>query len=360
MAAGKQNLVGGGVIVGVHGLGAHQPLLLVHRLAHLGQLVGRRPYVGGLHVLPVAGLRIDGQRIELLPLVGIADLHLEGGQLLAGADLRLVGHPLQRVDVLAQCGLEVLHQLQHALLILFGEVLPDVHLAHGHVEDAVGGGHGALPAGTGLLLAGHLTAEEVERRSVEIVAQIAAGRAQVLGGQIAAQLLDRELFQQAVYGVEHLGLADDHPVGVLHAQNLEVGIPLHGVVAALQIGVAHRIVVGAHVAQLHARTRSPGNPLLHAERSGGGRSGSLLLESGQRKDALQEVRVTLAQGGALLVDIVVAVAHAQTALPDVEGVDIAVHQVGFDTRAEEGGRNARVERSQQLGHVPAFAGEDLL
>ena len=57
-ACREADFVGGRVVICVHGLRTHSPLAPVHRLAQLGQVVGRIPAGGGETVLEVAQFRI--------------------------------------------------------------------------------------------------------------------------------------------------------------------------------------------------------------------------------------------------------------------------------------------------------------
>ena len=95
-------LVGGGVVVGVDGLRSHAPLVGIGGLSELAEIVLHVPGLGGTEVLVVAQGGIDGQGAVVLPLVGVADLYGEGGELLAGVGLGGVGHPVEGVDVLAE------------------------------------------------------------------------------------------------------------------------------------------------------------------------------------------------------------------------------------------------------------------
>ena len=182
----EADLVGRGIVVGVDRLRRHEPFVLVDRLAELAQIVERAPQARGLDVLPVALGGIDRERRIVLPLVGIADLDVERRQLLLRLGFRGVRHPVESGDVLAERRLQVPDQFEHPLLVLGREVFGDVHLAYGLAQHRVGDRHGAFPAGTLLLLAGHLTAEEVERSGIEVVAQVGCRAGEVLSGQVVA------------------------------------------------------------------------------------------------------------------------------------------------------------------------------
>ena len=149
----EANFIGGRVVIGIDRLGSHEPLLGIYRLADFGELIAGRPLAGTLDILPVGEGRVDFERGVVLPFIGVADLHVESGEFLAGTHLGRVAHPVELIDVLAEGRAEVLHQGHHAGLVFGGEELLDVHFAYGLAQGAVGNGHGTLPAGAGLLFA---------------------------------------------------------------------------------------------------------------------------------------------------------------------------------------------------------------
>ena len=188
---GEADLVGGGVVVSVHGLGRHKPLLAIDGLAQFSEVIGRVPSICALDVLPIRQRGVDFERRIILPLVGVADLDGERSELLLSACLRLVAHPLQSLDMLTQRHLQVLDQLGHTHLVLLGEVLGNVHLTYGLAQNRVGHAHSALPAGTLLLCARHLTTEEVERCGVQLVVQIRRCATQAACCKVVLNDLDR-------------------------------------------------------------------------------------------------------------------------------------------------------------------------
>ena len=340
----EADLVGRGIVVGVDRLRRHEPFVLVDRLAELAQIVERAPQARGLDVLPVALGGIDRERRIVLPLVGIADLDVERRQLLLRLGLRGVRHPVESGDVLAERRLQVPDQFEHPLLVLGREVFGDVHLAYGLAQHRVGDRHGAFPAGTLLLLAGHLTAEEVERSGIEVVAQVGGRAGEVLSGQVVAQRLDRGLFDQFVHPLEETRLSDDgtvDPCDLYLAQFIEKHLPVDGVVSLFEVGDAHRIVAAGDVAQLDVRPRGAGQFGFEGHDVGCGPLRLSLLRARKDEEFGEQLLVAFFQGGVRLFEVVVAVTHAQTALFEVEGVGVAVHQVGHHAEGEE--RIAHVE-----------------
>lgn len=170
------------------------PLFGIDGFIRFGKRIAGRPFAGTLDILPVGEGRVDFERGVVLPLVGVADFYAESGEFLAGAHLGRVAHPVELVDVLAEGRAEILHQGHHAGLVLGGEELLDVHFAYGLAQGAVGNGHGTFPAGTGLLLARHRAAVEVERCGVEVIVQVGCCGVEVLRCQVVAQVFDRSGF----------------------------------------------------------------------------------------------------------------------------------------------------------------------
>ena len=158
---GEVDGVGLGVLVRVYGGGCHPPFLAVDRLAELGHpaldLEARR---AGHVAEEVASPH--RHRGVVAPAVGVGDLVDLGVQLRVGHLLGLLGHPLQAVDVLVQCGVDGFDHLNHPGLALGGEVPGHVGLPHGLSQIGIGVDRAAAPTGLKLLGPGQLPAEEIE------------------------------------------------------------------------------------------------------------------------------------------------------------------------------------------------------
>ena len=336
------------------------PLLLIHGLAEFRDIVGRIPAVGIDDVLPIALRGVDLQRRIVLPLVGIADLHRKGGQLLLRLGLGGVRHPVERRDVLAERRLQVLHQRQHALLVLGGEVFGDVHLADSLRQRAVGHRHRALPAGFHLLLARHHLAVEVERRLLEVVAQVGCRSVDILRREVVADILQRGVFQQVVGVGDGRRRGDDDRLEVADAHSLIVGLPVYGVVNLLEIGLRRGVVLRGNVAQLDVRPRLLGQLHLDVHHAGDRLFDVGFGNARKTEYPAQILLVALADMLVLRIEVVVAVAHRQPRLRDIEGVDVAVHQIGLHAHAEERIGYRRVEFGHDAGQLSAVLdGEDL-
>ena len=250
-----------------------------------------------------------------------------------GTDLGGVAHPLQGVDVLAEGGAEVLHEGDHLLLGGFREVALHVHLAHRLAEEAVRDAHRTLPAGTLLLGTGHLVGEELPGSGVEVVGQGSALTGDELGEEISLQGLEIGVLEDLVQAVEVAGLLNDHLVlrrdvaGGAHAAETDFGP------AGVDFRGAHRVVDGLHVAVLLTGPEDGSHGVLHLHVLGG--DSFRIVHAREGQGLHQEVLVPLLEGSVGLQEIVVAVAHAQAALAQVEDLHLAVGEVRLHAGAEE-------------------------
>ena len=76
-----------------------------------------------------------------------------------------------------------------------------------------------------------------------------------------------------------------------------------------------------------------------------------LFESGQREEPVQISFVGFADRLVLGVEVVVAVAHADARLSDVEGIDFAVLQIGLGTEAEQGRARSHLHHGQDRSEL---------
>ena len=356
----EADLVGRRVVVGVHRLGRHVPLVLIDRLAELRNIVGRIPEAGIHDVLEIALRGVDRQRRIVLPLVRVTDLHREGRQFFLSLGLRGVRHPVQRRDMLPERRLQVLHQPEHTLFVLCGEIFGDIHLAHGLGKDAVGHRHGSLPAGFHLLLAGHRLAVEIERCLLEIVAQVRRGIVQVLRREVVTDILQRSVLHQVVGVGDRRFRRHDDRVEVADAHGFIVSGPVYGIVGLLELGLRRGVVLRRYVAQLGVRPRLLGQFRLDVHHTGHGFFDVSLGDACKTEELAQILLVGRPDILVLGVEVVIAVAHREARLRDIKGIDIAVHQVSLHTHGKEGVGDRRVESGNGTGQLCTVAdSEDL-
>ena len=159
------------LVVGVHRLRIHQPFVLVDRLADLGQLIAGLVQVRGLGVLGGQRIRGNTQRRIIAPVVGVADLRRELGDLLQSLGLGVLAQPIGIGDGHAVGVNQIGDQLFHAALRAFGEVQAHVFAAHIFTTNAVDQAHRALPTIALLLGTGEHLAVEVKVGGVEVARQ---------------------------------------------------------------------------------------------------------------------------------------------------------------------------------------------
>ena len=235
--------------------------------------------------------------------------------------------------MLTQGYLEVLHQVKHLLLGALGEVFGHVHLAHCLAEYAVGNAHGPLPAGLLLGDTAHLCAVEVKIGLIEIVGQGACGTADELGGKIILEDFKVGIFEQFAEAVEERRLLDYDLVLLGYAGRLAESLEVKTRVGLENLSRAHGVVTLHDIAVLDA---GPGNCSKLVLNPGGiGCAHCGIVQAGKAEQFAEHVLVALAELCIGRIDIVVAVAHAQAALSQVEHMVLAVHQIGFDIAAEE-------------------------
>ena len=231
--------------------------------------------------------------------------------------------------------LQVLHQSEHTLLVLCGEIFGYIHLAHGLGKDAVGHRHGTLPAGFHLLLAGHRLAVEIERSLLEIVAQVRRGIVQVLRREVVTDILQRGVLHQVVGVGDRRFRRHDDRVEVADAHCFVVNGPVDGVVGLLELGLRRGVVLCRNVAQLGIRPRLLGQLRLDVHHPGNSLLDIGFGNSAQAEELAQILLVGRPDILVLRVEVVIAVAHREARLPDIECIDIAVHQVGAHADAEK-------------------------
>ncbi|OQA07501.1 MAG: hypothetical protein BWY66_01373 [bacterium ADurb.Bin374] len=150
---GEHDLVHFGVVIRVHRLGRHSPLLTVDRLsefvqfAHILELV--RP-----EDVPDQIMSVDRERGIIAPLVRIPNLVGELRKLLLGRSFGLRAHPGQSVDALAIRLEQVLDEVFHAGLALGREIETNIYFSETLADGSFDEGNAALPPGPVLRLPG--------------------------------------------------------------------------------------------------------------------------------------------------------------------------------------------------------------
>ena len=224
---GEDDLVLGGVVVGVDRLRGHVPLVAVHRAAELGPLAVGGVGVGGAHVLDDGGLRVQVQRRVVAPLDGVADLGVEGRELGQGLHLGVFAHPVEASDRLAVGVEEAAHQGVHCFFGVGREVAGHPRAAHGLAQVGLDESEGALPARTQFLRAGQGAAVEVEVLVDEIARQKRCVAVDRRGAQPFLEHGQVGVGPQGGGGREEVGLVDVYDeAGDGHARALRPRVPV--------------------------------------------------------------------------------------------------------------------------------------
>ena len=336
-AGGEAYLVGGGVVVGIDGLGRHEPLVAIDGLAGLGEHVVVLEGVGAGDVGPVrVVLHAEGGVVA--PPLGVANLDAEGGEFLEGLGLGFLAHPGEAPDAVAESGLEVSDESFHAGLGLGREVAGDVHLAHGLAEDAINCADGTTPAGLEFLATGESATVKVEVLLDESVTEVAGGP--VDDGPLEVVLHGVEVFLGHYFGAfaHGIDLADVDFSQAFQPEGLEVEVPVDARGLTLEVGDSHLVVVVVGVAKVDGAFGSPCQACLDGEDVLGRLLGLLLVPAGESEhagDVLFVLRPDVA-GVLVVVDVVFPLAEAEATLVGDGDVHGAVHLVGPDVDAEEG------------------------
>ena len=356
----EHDLVGKGVVVGVHRLRRHAPLGFVHRLVGLGGLA--RPLKARGAQAVAQGVALQHLQLAVVaPLLGVADLHQVGAELFAGTGFGLWAHPAQAVDAVAKAAQQVVHQGQHALLGFGRKVL-------GHVELAKGLAHGAIDLVDAQLPARLLFGGATERRALEGELGVAEGLGQGVGGgvelaqqEVVAPLLHRGLGQQLGGACCGAGLADGEVLHAAQAGGLHKTGPIQARCGLGQLRLAARVVELDGVAVLDLVPMRGGQLALKQDGVGG--CLCRVFEPGQ----CGQLRQVPAVGGngfgvslVFVLQVVVAVGQANAALPSQRAVGLGVLEVGFHAQVDGHVAQALLGAHPARQVAAGFQGMDLL
>ena len=117
----ENHLVVQRVVVGVHNMCTHAPLVFVHRLAELRQIISGEVLGKGLAVGEVA-LAAQIQIANVLPLIRVPYFIGKGVQFCQGLLLGRIAHPRQTVDAVAEGSTQIFHHSFHLGFAFFWEI----------------------------------------------------------------------------------------------------------------------------------------------------------------------------------------------------------------------------------------------
>ena len=351
----KHDFIQARVVIGIHGLRRHAPLLTIDRLAESGDIA---LVLGGADALQVTDQIIpgDGDSRVIAPLAGVADLRIHGRQFGPRFFLGGGAHPVEAVDALAERRHQVGDQFFHARLVLRREMFFDITLAQCLAERAFDHANAALPR----LLVGRHAAQHgaVEREAVLNVGFGKIGR--VLADQMPFEIRfpgrQRGSFDRLAKAGKVTWLADDYRGDfAIEVGGAQLRIP---VIAGYQLGQLREfeLVVGLdRVAVFNA------GPLRFGEfgfqRDDFLRADGRIFFTGLRQHFFNQ-RLILGAGvfqlGVGLVQVIIAIRQAQPALTQVHRVLGCILGILRDTERERRGNAHLVEiadQRRQLGLV---------
>ena len=246
--------------------------------------------------------------------------------------------------MLAQCALEVVHQLLHLLLALGWEVFLDIELSHGLAQHRVGHVERVFPARHLHLLAAHGAAVHVEVGVGKGVTQVGRSSVNILEDKVFPDVFFLERLHHLVDLGQRLGLEDAHLVQLADVQAGEILAPVDVGIVGAELVQARYVIEFAVIAGLLTRHCHFGQSGLDGHHVVGGFLGIALLVADELEELLDVVDVGIANldGIGIIVQVVVTVAHTQAALHEVHHVGVGVLQVGHDCRVEEGRGDAVV------------------
>ena len=193
----------------------------------------------------------DGERGVVAPLVGIADLLGERGELGERLLLRLDRHPVEIVDVLAQRAFEVPDQLQHAALAVGAERGVDVELTERLAEVVVRVLHAALPARQQRLAAGEHAAVEIEVLVDERRGQERRRDVNHVPAHVGLEIGEAVRGDHRVDALEELGLGDVDGRKLRRAGRGEERLPLERLGQREQLRARHAVIDLVRIAARH-------------------------------------------------------------------------------------------------------------
>ncbi len=324
----ETNLVAGGVIVGIDGLRGHIPLGLVHGLAEKTERIALLKLGGTLQVLVVGKRSIDVKFGIVAPLVGIAYFDYHRREFLLCFGLGLVRHPSQSGNTLGERLLKVLHECEHTLLVLLGEVFFHIHLSYRFAERTVYYAHCTFPQRRLLFLAGEDSAIEIERCIVEVGGQIGGCAVKHLPNKERLEVVKALLRKHFACFLKVCYLTYGEAVNI-GSESGEILFPVDLRNGLLQVGKRHLVVVGNGVAQFDIVSCSTGKACLKAKDGLG--SGLRVAPAVETEHTLNIFEVSLTDGNGMLVrvKIILFLAEGKTALILVEDIHSRVVGIGI-------------------------------
>ena len=314
-----------GVVVGVHRLRGHEPLVTVNRLAQFAHIAQVLKAVGAEHIAH----QIIGADLQLgivAPLIGVADFGYKGRQLGLGFFFGGGGHPVQVADTGFEGQQHVRHQLFHAHFAFSRKVLLHIQLAQGLTQSLVFQSHGPLPGRTQLRYTAERGAVERKARVHPVLRQIGSGGIQQLPREIGLPGLQWHGLQCGVKAREVAGLAhhDEGQLGA-HARRIQVAGPVVASSQISQLGNLYAVVGFDGVAVFYFGPLHFGQGSFQSQHLA--RASGCIFCTGHSQCFFYMHQILIAhvfQARVIIFQVVVAVGQAQAVLHQVGHIDCGV------------------------------------
>ena len=368
--------VHGRLIIGVHRLRIHQPFVLVDALADFGQLIAGLIQVGGTHVLGKTGILAHIKRGIVTPMVRIADLRHELGELLQRLLLGFFAKPGGTGNGHAVGIDQIADQLFHTLLRRLGEVPLHIFAAHILAANAVDQRNAALPTHTLLLLTRQRLAIELEIRLIEFVRQLQGGADDHMHACPQLEIVEIRGLPECVKTGEEAGLMHHHMVENaseikrLHLSGgslIICGLPGFDPCVEIIIGehsAQFRIIggiIGLHrITGCHIVPMVRGDTCLHVEETLGLSFGLLVIGGELRVLQLlgHHIDVCFTNRRIMVFTVIRLIGQSQARLFNMDDVGFGSARIAIHGNADQVRAASRVHRAQRAGEF-SLVGSDV-
>ena len=334
----EADFIGSRIIVSIHGLRSHEPLILIYRLSCLlCNLLVVGKLAASQNVLIIALRWVDAELAEISPLVRITNLYIELVELVVSSFLCYIAHPGLSIDTLTEADLKILHECLHHLLRAFWEIALAVDATECLAQLSLYLSSSALPKRIILLTATHSLAEEFETGFANLIAEIRSRTTDDVPLHQSLQCACTFCSSHLVITGEESRLTYDHLLEIFALDSLGVGKCLERNVRIilLEFCQGHLVVVCLRITKFGAALRESSERCFVKEY---GRS--LLCSIFGRETVELEhlfevslISLTDGYGCSIVVEVIILCTESKTALHQVVDVHGYVLLIGSETCA---------------------------
>ena len=334
----EADLIGSRIVVSVHGLRSHEPLIPIYWLSCLLcnlLIVGK---LAASHYVLIIALRwVDAELAEISPLVRITNLYIELVEFVVGSFLCSIAHPGLSIDTLTEADLKILHECLHHLLRAFWEIALTVDATERLAQLSLNLNSSALPKRIILLTATHNLTEEFETGFANLIAEVRSRTTDDVPLHQSLQCACTFCSCHLVITGKESRLTYDHLLEIFALDSLGVGKCLERNVRIilLEFCQGHLVVVGLRITKFGTALRESSERCFVKEY---GRSllGSFISRETIELEHLAEVRLislTDSYGCSIVVEVIILGTESKTALHQVVDVHGYVLLIGSETCA---------------------------